>query len=285
MNKKRLKIKKDLINDKISYSEAFNLLKALPKLWHTKEWNEKRKKLIKDNCEQCGIGKEDSPMYIQHLVHPPKFSNIRNALFAQKFKRYIENNNIDFKNSPITDEEYEKYLKENIEIRKICPNCKKQSISFRKTMTPKYRCSGCRHEFNEPEEIEYIPDLKIRPTDEDIRKILDYNNSRSSYYALRQELYLRWQNEIGKAALIISMEQSEKYGTLKDTVTFCKKCATYMDMRNRLLCYSCKKYYFNFRLYSVCYHCHIEKKTTSNPYSDIVLNGEFEEFNLSSLEL
>ncbi|NBG65500.1 hypothetical protein [Acidiluteibacter ferrifornacis] len=275
MDANRVKIKEDLLSDKIDYSEAFELLKRLPKPWHSKEWKKKREQFIKSNCEQCGINKAYKPMYVQHLVQPPKFKDIRNTLFEQKFEQHCSKEDINFSQPTITDEEYKKYLKKHVEIREVCPNCLKQSISVRKTMKPKYRCSGCWSEFNEPETIEYIPDLQMRPNEDDVRERLNIKASNQRYYDLKQKLWNSWEQDLGKLALVISMEHSETYYDLVNAVTFCKTCAATMDRANRLLCYSCKENYFDYRLYSVCYQCHLEGNSECNPFASIVYRGEY----------
>lgn len=275
MDAKRVKIKEDLLSDKIDYSEAFELLKKLPKPWHSTEWKKKREQFLKSNCEQCGINKAYKPMYVQHLLQPPSFRDIRNTLFEQKFDQYCSKKEIDFSLPEITDKEYKEYLKAHTEIRKVCPNCSKQSISERKTIMPKYRCSGCWSEFNEPETIEYIPDLQLRPQEEDIRARLNYNASNKRFYDLKQKLWKKWEQELGKLALLISMEHSETYYSFEHAVTFCKTCAATMDRSKRLLCFSCKENYFDYRLYEVCYPCHLEGKSKSNPFSSKINRGEF----------
>tara|TARA_R110000868_G_scaffold57407_1_gene177282 strand:- start:89 stop:931 length:843 start_codon:yes stop_codon:yes gene_type:complete len=278
MDSENEKIRNELLKGKITFTEAYNRLKKLPKVWKTPEWQEQRSQKIKPNCEQCGINRAYAPMVIQHLVQPPKFRDIRRTIFENKFSSYLDQNNIDFDEIHISDEEYRIYLEENVEIREVCPSCSKQYFSTRKTMSPKYRCSSCWHEFDVPEEIKYLPKLRLRPDKDDvINRMLD-NKLRNEYYELRKKLWEKLFEETGREALLISMQYHDIYISFKSVATFCKTCATKMDLVKQLLCYSCKKKYFNYQVHKVCHSCYYDNKIEENPYQSIVLKGEFENF-------
>jgi hypothetical protein len=61
-----LEIKNRLTNDEIDYSIAFEEIKKLPKSWHTKDWNNKRSKIIKSECDQCK--NPNGVMVVAHCV-------------------------------------------------------------------------------------------------------------------------------------------------------------------------------------------------------------------------
>ena len=47
-----LEIRNKLTNDEIDYRVAFEQIKKFPKAWHTKDWANRRNKIIKKECEQ-----------------------------------------------------------------------------------------------------------------------------------------------------------------------------------------------------------------------------------------
>ncbi|HAK10920.1 MAG TPA: hypothetical protein DCO78_02170, partial [Chitinophagaceae bacterium] len=113
------------------------------KSWHTKDWKERRDKVIKDNCQICG-SKES--LTLQHLSHPRKY-----AEYITEIRRSYANNYIN-SNPEIDKSTFSNYvLKEyDFEPTPLCPNCKNTNPSRRIRKVPQYRCSGCKQEFNEP---------------------------------------------------------------------------------------------------------------------------------------
>lgn len=45
--------------------------------WHTKDWKDRRSKMLKSHCEIC---QRDDSLVIQHLSHPRKYTEIRTAI-------------------------------------------------------------------------------------------------------------------------------------------------------------------------------------------------------------
>src|SRR5690606_9606495 len=52
------------------YWEDFENVK---RSWHTKDWKDRRKKLLKDKCKLCNT---HEGLKIQHLSHPRKYADI-----------------------------------------------------------------------------------------------------------------------------------------------------------------------------------------------------------------
>jgi len=57
-----ISLRNKLLNDEISPKNAhelyFNDTNENIRHWHTKDWKERRDKIIKDKCEQCGSTKK-----------------------------------------------------------------------------------------------------------------------------------------------------------------------------------------------------------------------------------
>lgn len=268
-------IKTKLINDEIDYSDAFELIKKFPKPWHTKEWQEKRNKIIKNECEQCKT--QTGVMVAQHLTHPQDFKVIRNSLFNSLLNEIL---NLTILSKPVvTAKEIEEFHEKTTIIREACPRCKWIRIRKRKTMRPKYFCEMCKVDFDEPATIQYNKIFKtIFPNDEQVSNYLFKEIEAESLKKFKQDIYTKHEKEIGKKALLISIELHQKYIELESVVTFCKRCAAKMDLEQKLLCWSCKIDYFDYLLYDSCYKCFENKTAVKNPIKDLIiksmLNGD-----------
>lgn len=242
-------IRQQLLIDEISWSEALNSLKAAntKKPWHSKEWKLERDQLIKDSCAQCGDSDTDSTMVLQHLWQPDKIKNV----FAG-IKGACVQANADAKQRYI-DDRREKSVKLNSIVpgdRVCCPKCESTSIKLlkgpkewkcygtksRKTSSGYNRKVTCGNTFkNATTRKELTPEQKreISQIKQDIwRKACDkYDTNLTDV----RELY-------GKDVVLKSIADSERYYSLKDTTTFCKKCAYLMDVKKLLLCPNCKDY-------------------------------------------
>jgi hypothetical protein len=73
----------DYDSGKISLDEALGAIKKLPKVWSRKEWKEKRKKLIKENCEYCN---RSGRMVLNHKWHPREAGDIRREYVKDNIK-------------------------------------------------------------------------------------------------------------------------------------------------------------------------------------------------------
>lgn len=237
-----IEIKEMLILDKISWSDALKSLKeatAKKKPWHYKEWKQERDLLIKDSCIQCGHGNDQ--MVLQHLWHPRKID----VIFEQLAKTKLEAN-------AVLKEQYIEELFKNsdqlnnlpIGERECCPKCESTSVKFIKTrkewtcISTKSRCGRvvwrCGHSFKTPlMKQEYTPNEKKERSR--VKSELKHKAHIKFNETPIREAY-------GKQAVLESIKDTERYLSLKDTTTFCKKCAYLMDVKQLLLCPNCNKY-------------------------------------------
>lgn len=257
-------IRQDLIDNVINYSEAFELIKKLPKPWNTKEWAIKRSTLIKNYCEQCNI--EGEVFVAQHLTHPENFSRIKTKLLYKKLVEYYSKNVTE--KPTVTTQEIGDFIKKFSEKRTACPNCKKLTYRERKTMTPKYFCENCKTYFEHTTTIEYISIFKSISNYEQVASYIIDRKHTDIKQKIQNKVFEEHENEIGKIALLKSIDLHFKYVSLENIVTFCKKCASRMDFSTQLLCWSCKKNYFNYDTYDNCYECFENKRTAINPYKE-----------------
>lgn len=236
-------IRDQLLADDISWSDALNSLQEATKRkkpWHYKEWKQERDMLIKDCCAQCGQSNDSAQMVLQHLWHPSKISDIFEQLAYAEIQakvhlkeKYIEHaleNSAELKNMPIGN-------------REACPKCESTNVRFRKTWD-KWACISnksrrgrvvwrCGNVFE-------TPLMKQEPNPDEKREIASIKQK------IQYEAYLKFNKEIkesyGKQVVLESIKETERYLSLRDTVTFCKKCAYLMDVKKLALCPNCKDY-------------------------------------------
>lgn len=263
-----LEIRDKLINDEIDYSVAFEHIKKLPKSWHTKDWAKKREKIIKSECEQCK--NTEGVMVAQHLTHPPDFKYIRKEIFDSLLNELL--NSTTLPKPKITKKDIKQFHKKNTIIRDACPHCKWIRIRTRKTIEPKYFCEACKVAFDEPIKIEYNEILKTSfPNDEQVTDYLFEKMEKEIKLDFNRKFYAENEKAIGKKALLISIDLHLKYNELdENVVTFCKRCASKMDLNFKLLCWNCKTDYFDYFQYDCCYKCYEKNEITKNPLKDLI---------------
>ncbi|NCB44349.1 MAG: hypothetical protein EOM59_17280 [Clostridia bacterium] len=225
------KIKNQLIDDTIHWKDALELLTNRQKPWTTKEWKEKRDLLIKNYCESCGS--QDGPFVLQHTIQPPKFSDIFSRIKHEYFQRYSEGATFKYKRK-IT------YFD-----REACPFCSSVNLYFQKTKNI-WKCNGkCGRTFEKPEYIQDIDPVQKKDIQE---------KKRAFYDLLKLEFENKYTDEIGKKAVLESIEWHEEYMSFENTVTFCKKCAFLWDIKGVKLCPVCKEKYCSVHI-SMCMNC------------------------------
>jgi len=271
MNTRILQIKEDLESYKINYSAAFELIKALPKPWKTQEWQNQRDKCLKKYCEQCGDTK--NVLVAQHLSHPRKFSDIRLDLLYDLIENSEWAKEENSKPVIVTIEEIEIFKQQNSKKRFACPKCFRLSFRERKTFQTKFKCYQCSNEFDIPVEIEFSELFNRRIDLVNIKSYLIFQKEEQKRKYISQSIYESNCEELGRQALLIGIEEHIKYTSMNDIVTFCKVCASKMDLYNLLLCYDCKANYFNFELYDNCYTCFQKGLKTTNPFSSRIMNN------------
>lgn len=223
------KIEEALQKREITASEAYEKIKSTTKPWQTAAWKKNRETIIKDSCEQCGGSK--GPMVIQHLWHPPEYKDNIREIFAEYYLKEQKNNTL----PEATDDDVLAVMSGYTEQKEVCPSCEMRSISKRKTMTPLYRCSKCKHEFDEPKMALFNPELNaVAPPMENIKKSITRNKQ-------EEFVWNTYGGEMRTLAVLKGIQDHKRYISMVDTKTFCKRCAFLWD-KKRLKVYAvCKE--------------------------------------------
>jgi len=249
-------IKSAFNNQKLSPQEAINLLTdTKTKPWHTKEWRKLRESLIATACTQCGSDKP--PLVLQHTWHPRKMGNLIAELRGPYFSNYESKHPREYLTMSVPVPEGD--------LRQGCPKCQRISIIWRKTLQD-WRCGGkgCGITFSKPANIRMLSD----------EQVTTWRNARRAAKQKWFEDYRSFTDEVVLTqAVLISIEEHERYISCKDTTTFCKKCAYLWDMKKRRYCQECKDY---VSLYSRdCPNCVGDQKAW-NDYFTLLDNIEEE---------
>lgn len=246
---KYLEIKSLLINDSITYGEAFVRIKNLSKPWHTKHWEQMRQKHLKDKCENCGTS--ESPLVIQHTKQPTEFNVLRNKI-RDKYIDYEKIKEEVIKND-ITEWVVKDYLEQNSTIRGTCPEC--GTIIIRKNNKKNIFICSKKHVFDTPIDILYYTASRtqdlVKATESAIKCISSMIISEKM-----RKLNSKYDLQIGKEALLLSIEEGIEYRLFKNIKTCCKRCAAVEDkiIPKYTLCKVCKIKY-HAPIYETCYNC------------------------------
>ena len=86
------------------------------KSWHTKDWKERRDKLIKDKCQICD---SKETLTLQHLSHPRKYSEYLTEIRRTYAKDYINTN------PKIDKSEFSNHILKEYDYAptSLCPKC------------------------------------------------------------------------------------------------------------------------------------------------------------------
>lgn len=232
--------------------------------WHTKDWKERRAQFIKDKCEICS---SKEILTIQHLSHPKKYTDYTTELARVKTKEFI----IEY--PEIQKSELTNYINDNYTYVPIplCPNCNARKPNERSSKIPKYLCTKCRHEFDNPIHRTAEELISMFFQNEGALEVIDkcfiinhkwqnkYNLSNIRYWIQRDKVKKSNLEAIEKEAFLLYLNDNVKYLSFEGTITSCKKCACYFDIYNLELCPNCKTYYKGVQ-YSTCIQCLPEDK-------------------------
>lgn len=252
------------------------------KSWDTKDWKERRSKIIKDKCEICS---SKDTLTLQHRSHPRKYAEYLRDVTRAYAEEYINTN-------PQVDKcdlcshilQYHDYVP-----IPLCPNCKSSSLNERKRKIPKYRCSECHQEFDNAINKSVDELISIFYENEDAIEVRDKcfvskdqwrnkNNLSSIRYWLQRERAKNKDAEaIGKEAFLLYLNDSIKYLSFDDTITACKKCAFNFDINKMELCPNCKQYYKGLE-YPTCIQC-LPEETRKAALQSIELGNEWREMH------
>lgn len=260
----RDKLENGEIGLELAKAQYWSDFKEGQRSWHTKDWKERRSEIIKDKCEICS-GKEI--LTIQHLSHPRKYSEYLTEITREYAKDYISSNpNIEIS-------ELKDYVLKNYDYVPIplCPNCQSRYPNKRMRKVPQYRCTECRHEFDETINKSVDELISTFYENEDKFEVRDkcfvtidkwrnkHNLSNARYYLQREQAKNKDIENIEKEAFLNYLNDNIKYLSFEDTITTCRKCATYFDLYYMELCPKCKEYYKGVE-YSTCIQCLPEDK-------------------------
>lgn len=233
------------------------------KSWHTKDWKERRDKLIKEKCQICN---SNETLTLQHLSHPKKYSDYLTEIRRIYTKNYIETNpkidKAEFGNHILNDYDYTP--------TPFCPNCKNSNPNKRIRKIPQYRCTICKHEFDEPVYKSVDELISIFLENEDAIEVRDkcfkskkwknqYNLSSIKYWLNRDRAVTKDATTIEKEAFLLYLNDDIKYLSFEDTITACRRCASSYDLHRMELCPQCKEHYKGIQ-YPTCIQCLPEEK-------------------------
>lgn len=246
----------DLESAQVQYWKDF---KEGQRSWETNDWKEMRSQIIKDKCEICS---SKDTLTLQHRSHPKKYSEYSRDLTRAYAEEYRSIN-------PVIDKyEFSNYVLTKYDYVPVpfCPNCKWSNPNERVKKVPKYRCSGCKHEFDNPV-YKFIDELiSIFYENEEALEVRDkcflskdkwrnkHNLSNIKYWMQRDNAKNKDAEAIGKKAFLLYLNDSIKYLSFDDTITACRKCAFSFDIKRMDLCPKCKQYYKGLQ-YPTCIQC------------------------------
>lgn len=263
----RIELRDKLANGEIEIELALQLywkdFKEGQKSWQTKDWKERRAKLIKDKCQICG---SKETLTLQHLSHPRRYSEYLAEIRRTYANGYME------ANPEIPKAEFIAHIQEKYEYvpTPLCPNCKWSNPNERVRKVPKYRCFGCKHEFDVPVYIPLDELISIFYENEDAMEVRDkcfiskqwgnaHNLSSARYWLQRGRATTKDATAIEKEAFSLYLNDDIKYLSFEDSITACRKCAYKFDMKRMELCPICKTNYKGLQ-YPTCIQCLPEEK-------------------------
>ena len=227
--------------------------------WQTKDWKERRSKVIKDKCEICG---SKETLTLQHLSHPQKYNDYEREITKKHTQYFIDSNSI------VDKYEFTEHIIKNYNYAPVllCPSCKSRNPNKRIRKIPQYLCTECRCEFDEPihKSIEEL--IATFYENEEVAEVRDkcfvskdkwknqQNLSQIKYWLQRERTKVKESEAIGKEAFLLFLDENIRYLSFENTITACKKCAFNFDINKMELCPKCKEYYKGIQ-YPTCIQC------------------------------
>lgn len=251
------------IGIKFAQEQYWKDFKEGKKSWHTKDWKDRRDKFIKDKCQLCNSQKT---LTLQHLSHPRKYSEYLTEVRRSYAKDYINTN------PKIEKSEFIDHIQHDYDYAPtpLCPNCKGSNPNRRIRKVPQYRCTICKHEFDEPVYKSVDDLISSFLENEDAIEARDkcfiskkwknqHNLSSIRYWLQRNQAVTEDTANIEKEAFLLYLNDDIKYLSFEDTITACKRCAFSYDLYNVELCPNCKENYKGVQ-YPTCIQCLPEEK-------------------------
>ena len=248
----------------LAQSQYWKDFKEGQRSWETKDWKERRAKIIKDKCEICS---SNDTLTLQHLSHPKRYSEFSRHVTRAYANEYINTN------AKVDSSSLRNYIIRNHDYEPVpwCPNCKGSNPNKRVRKTPQYRCAQCHHEFDNPVYKSVDELIAIFYENEDAIEVRDKcfiskdkwrnKNSLSSvrYWLQRDRARNKEAAKIGKETFLLYLDDCIQYLSFDDTITACKKCAYSFDINKMELCPECKQHYKGLQ-YPTCIQCLPEEK-------------------------
>ncbi len=189
--------------------------------------------MIKDKCQICN---SKETLTLQHLSHPRKYTEYLTEIRRAYTKDYIVTNP-DIDKNEFTTHVLTKY--DYVPVP-ICPNCNCSNPYEKVKKIPKYRCLGCQHEFDNPVYKSVDELISIVYENEDALEVRDKcfvskewrnknNLANIRYWLQRDSATTKDAATIGKEAFLLYLNDSIQYLSFQDTITACKRCASYYD--------------------------------------------------------
>lgn len=257
------KLASGLIDLELAQENYWNDFKEGQRSWETKDWKERRLKVIKDKCEICS---STDTLTMQHRSHPRKYAEHLREV-TRRYTDEYSNTNPQIDKSELSEYVLKRY---NYIPIPLCPHCKTTLVA-RIHKVPKYRCPKCRHEFdetviksvNELIEIFYENEETIEGRDKCFVSNDQYKNKHSlsdiKYWLKRECAKNKDARKIETEAFLNYLSDCIKYLSFEDAFTACKKCAYGDDIHKMDLCPKCKTNYKGLQ-YTTCIDCLPEDK-------------------------
>lgn len=235
--------------------------------WHTKDWRERSAKILKEKCEICN---STDTLTIQHLSHSKKYSEYQREV-TRKYTRVFMESNFTIDKHDFREHIISRY---NYVPVPLCPNCGDNRPNKRVRKLPQYRCAECQYEFDEPIYKSLDELIAIFIENEEALDVRDkcfvskdkwkneHNISNIKYWFQREIAKNKYEEEIGKEAFLLYLDDQIKYLSFEDTITACKRCSYNYDLNKMDLCPKCKEYYKGIQ-YPTCIQCLPEEKRQS----------------------
>ena|ERR1051325_2887316 len=229
----QVNLKKRVQSDEISWQDALQAITSLRSPpWQSKEWKAKRLSDLRKRCVQCG--KSDPPLVLQHTWHPTPTAQIFYDLRSKHLNEW---------NAWQLDHPIQLDLSAVPADTDVCPKCLSPTLRYRKTMK-NWKCVAqeggvfCGYEFDRS--VRVVSKAKIN----ELTK------------AARRKSMEEFDSEfgIGKAAVILIIEQHLRYISFQDVTTLCKRCAFVADRTTLVFCKICRSNY-HFPSFACCTLC------------------------------
>ena len=217
--------------------------------WYTKDWKDRRAKMLNDHCEICG--RDNDIMIMQHYSHPKKYTLYQTEIANEFTKKHLDST----PETTITD--FTSHLLKEYEYHPIplCPKCNARKPNKRIRKIPQFLCTDCGNEFEQTTNRSVSDMVSILYQNNEAPETRDkcfatkdeWSNNHSlldvRYWFQRKKIEAANLDLIERKAFLLYLGDIIKYLSFVDTVTACKKCASYFDLYKLELCPICRLNY------------------------------------------